>query len=112
MGSNNRLPGRVTEIRDGAARLEGDGYRCGAERATAPSPGKDGTAMIRLERIRLAAGPGDNVLEASLTTSMYLGDKWEHLFHVGESRLRAFGATPLEPGRHWLDVPREDLWVF
>jgi len=43
---------------------------------------------------------------------MYLGDKWEHLFHVGESRLRAFGATPLEPGTHWLEVPREDLWVF
>jgi len=112
MGSNNRLPGRVTEIRDGAARLEGAGYALWGRAREGAEAGKSGTAMIRLERIRLAAGPGDNVLEASLTTSMYLGDKWEHLFHVGEARLRAFGATPLGPGRHWLEVPREDLWVF
>ena len=112
MGSNNRLPGRVTEIRDGAARLEGVGFALWGRARQGAEAGKDGTAMIRLERIRLATGPGDNVLEAGLTTSMYLGDKWEHLFHVGESRLRAFGATPLDPGTHWLQVPREDLWVF
>jgi iron(III) transport system ATP-binding protein len=112
MGSNNRLPGRVTEIRDGAARLEGAGYVLWGRARAGAEAGKNGTAMIRLERIRLASGPGENVLEASLTTSMYLGDKWEHLFHVGESRLRAFGASPLEPGVHWLEVPRQDLWVF
>ncbi len=112
MGSNNRLPGRVTEIRDGAARLEGPGYALWGRARQGAASGKDGTAMIRLERIRLAGGPGDNRLEASLTTSMYLGDKWEHLFHVGESRLRAYGTAPLAAGMHWLEVPREDLWVF
>ena len=112
MGSNNRLPGRVTEIRDGAARLEGEGYALWGRARKGATSGKDGTAMIRLERIRLATGPGDNRLEARLTTSMYLGDKWEHLFHIGASRLRAYGAAPLEAGVHWLDVPREDLWVF
>ncbi len=112
MGSNNRLPGRVTEIRDGAARLEGQGYALWGRARQGATSGKDGTAMIRLERIRLAGGPGDNRLEASLTTSMYLGDKWEHLFHVGESRLRAYGTAPLAAGMHWLEVPREDLWVF
>ena len=112
MGSNNRLPGRVTEIRDGAARLEGDGYALWGHARKGATSGKDGTAMIRLERIRLATGPGENRLEASLTTSMYLGDKWEHLFHVGASRLRAYGTTPLAAGTHWLEVPRDDLWVF
>jgi iron(III) transport system ATP-binding protein len=43
---------------------------------------------------------------------MYLGDKWEHLFHVGDARLRAYGDRPLGEGTHWLDVPRRDLWVF
>ena len=112
MGSNNRLPGRVTEIRDGAARLEGQGYALWGRARQGAASGKAGTAMIRLERIRLAGGPGDNRVEASLTTSMYLGDKWEHLFHVGESRLRAYGTAPLAAGMHWLEVPREDLWVF
>ena len=25
---------------------------------------------------------------------------------------RAYGDKPLEGGRHWLEVPRESLWVF
>ena len=44
---------------------------------------------------------------------MYLGDKWEHLFHVGDARLRAYGdRRSLAGGRHWLEVPRESFWVF
>jgi iron(III) transport system ATP-binding protein len=112
MGSNNRLTGRVTEIRDGAALLEGDGWKLwGAARQSAKA-GAEGTAMIRLERIRLADGPGDNRLEAGLTTSMYLGDRWEHLFELGAARLRAYGERPLSVGTHWLEVPRASLWIF
>ena len=68
--------------------------------------------MIRLERIRIAEGPGDNRLAAQLATSMYLGDKWEHLFRVGEARVRAYGGEPLGTGEHWLEVPRQSFWIF
>jgi iron(III) transport system ATP-binding protein len=43
---------------------------------------------------------------------MYLGDRWEHLFRIGEPRLRAYGAGPLAAGSHWLEVPRQSFWVF
>ena len=43
---------------------------------------------------------------------MYLGDKWEHLFQLGEMRLRAYGSAPLADGEHWLEIPPSDLWVF
>jgi len=112
MGSNNRLTGRIAEIRDGAALLQGEGWALWGRARQSARAGADGTAMIRLERIRLADGPGDNRLEASLATSMYLGDKWEHLFALGPARLRTYGDGPLTSGRHWLDLPRESLWVF
>jgi len=112
MGSNNRLTGRVTEVRDGAARVQGDGWALWGLARQSTRAGAEGTAMIRLERIRLADGPGDNRVEAGLTTSMYLGDKWEHLFELGSARLRAYGDRPLARGSHWLDVPRASLWVF
>ena len=112
MGSNNRLTGRVTEVRDGAARVQGDGWALWGLARQSTRAGAEGTAMIRLERIRLADGPGDNRVEAGLTTSMYLGDKWEHLFALGSARLRAYGDRPLARGSHWLDVPRASLWVF
>jgi len=112
MGSNNRLQGRVAEVRDGAALLEGDGWRLWGTAKSGAASGKDGIGMIRLERIRIAEHEGDNRLAADLTTSMYLGDKWEHLFALGNARLRAYGDRPLTAGRHWLELPRQDFWVF
>jgi iron(III) transport system ATP-binding protein len=112
MGSNNRLPGRVSEVRDGMALLEGNGWRLRGTAKPSAAPGSEGVGMIRLERIRIAEGPGDNRLPARLSTSMYLGDRWEHLFHVGEARVRAYGDTPLTGETHWLEVPPQALWVF
>jgi iron(III) transport system ATP-binding protein len=112
MGSNNRMPGQVAEIRDGAALLSGDGWKLwGVARPSAKS-GAAGTGMIRLERMRVAEGPGENRIQPELTTSMFLGDKWEHVFRLGETMLRAHGPAPLERGKHWLEIPRQDLWVF
>jgi iron(III) transport system ATP-binding protein len=112
MGSNNRLAGHIVEIRDGAALLEGDGWRLWGTARSGAAAGVAGTGMIRLERIRVADGPGDNRLQVGLSTSMYLGDKWEHLFALGNARLRAYGDGPLPPGPHWLEIPRADFWVF
>ena len=112
MGSNNRLAGRIVELRDGAALLEGEGWRLWGAARSGAALGVEGTGMIRLERIRVADGPGDNRLQVGLSTSMYLGDKWEHLFALGNARLRAYGDRPLAAGQHWLEIPRADFWVF
>jgi iron(III) transport system ATP-binding protein len=112
LGSNNRLNGRVAAVQDGRALLEGDGWRLWGDARPGVAAGRDGVAMIRLERSRLSGGPGDNCVQAKLSTSMYLGDKWEHLFHLGAARVRAYGERPLAEGAHWLEVPAHDLWVF
>jgi len=112
MGSNNRLPGRGGERRGGAGVLVGAGGGGWGPAKAGAASGKEAVGMIRLERIRIAEGAGDNRLAAELTTSMYLGDKWEHLFALGRERLRAYGDRPLTAGRHWLELPRQDLWVF
>jgi iron(III) transport system ATP-binding protein len=112
MGSNNRLTGRVADVSDGHARLVGEGWELKGTAMKSAKAGESGTAMIRLERIRLADGPGENHLQVDLTTSMYLGDKWEHLFALGAMRLRAYGTAPLAPGLQWLELPRRDLWIF
>ncbi|HEX5391942.1 MAG TPA: ABC transporter ATP-binding protein [Rhodocyclaceae bacterium] len=111
MGNNNRIDGRVAERRDGAALLVGDGWQLwGAARGE--NAGSGGTGLIRLEQVRIAEGPGHNRLQLPLVTSMFLGDRWEHLFHKDDLRLRAYGPTPLAAGDHWLDLPQENFWVF
>jgi iron(III) transport system ATP-binding protein len=43
---------------------------------------------------------------------MYLGDKWECLFGHAEHGIRAFSPTKLEPGKYWLQLPADKLWVY
>ncbi|HEX4762918.1 MAG TPA: ABC transporter ATP-binding protein [Usitatibacter sp.] len=112
MGSNNRLPGKVSQLQDGRALLEGPGWKLWGRSRDSTRSGADGTGMIRLERVKVANGPGENRIEPELTTSMFLGDKWEHVFHLGDTTLRAHTAGALQKGKHWLEIPREDLWVF
>ena len=113
MGSNNRVEGQVVEARGRSLCLAGDGWRLwGEARGADKGMSSQATGLIRLERVRLADGPGDNRLHLSLVTSMYLGDRWEYLFQHASLRLRAYGAVPLPAGEHWLELPAVDLWIF
>ena len=113
MGSNNRIDGRLAETRDGMALLTGDGWRLWGERkGGGGASDARATGMVRLECVRVADGAGDNRVRLPLVTSMYLGDRWEHLFHLGDMRLRAYGNAPLPAGEHWLEIPRDKLWIF
>ena len=119
MGSNNRLAGRLGALGDaGTARIEIEGQALwGTLRgaAAASATGAAANALIRLERVRLVDGPGQpgsNRLRLPLVTSMFLGDRWEHLFMLGATRLRAYGSAALAAGEHWLELPCADLWLF
>jgi len=112
MGSNNRLPGKVAEVREGRARIEGEGWSLwGTPRGEAVA-GKEASGVIRLEQVRIASNGDGNKVRVPLSTSMYLGDKWEYLFRLGNTPVRAHGADELAPGEYWLEFPQDKLWVF
>jgi iron(III) transport system ATP-binding protein len=113
MGNNNRIAGKIAEIRGEEAQLTAEGVSLWGRARTGAAAGKDGVGMIRLERVRLADGPGENCIQPELSTSMFLGDRWEHIFHLGELTLRAYSTTSLTRGkRQWLELPRANFWVF
>ena len=122
MGSNNRLAGRVAELRDGRARLEGDGWSLWGQARGDTAVGREAQAVIRLEQVRVAEGGAGNRVKLPLSTSMFLGDKWEHVFRGGAAKegapnsdalaLRAYSHDALAPGEYALDFPPERLWIF
>ncbi len=114
MGSNNRLPAKAV-ARDGArVRLElGGGALQGTARGA--NTGVEVTTMIRVEEVKISAAPTENAIELPLLTCMYLGDRWECLFKSGgvaDLTLRAYSKHKLDPGKYWLHMPAEKLWVF
>jgi len=111
MGSNNHLPGKVSQVADGRALLEGEGWRLWGVTRGELKPGDTATGIIRLERTQIANGAADNRVRTELVTGMFLGDRRENLFKLGELRLRCYGTAPAA-GECWLELPRESLWVF
>jgi iron(III) transport system ATP-binding protein len=112
MGSNNRLHGRVAEAREGRGRLEGEGWSLWGQLRGEAAVGREAQAVIRLEQVKVAQGGEGNRLRLPLSTSMYLGDKWEHVFRRDAMALRAYSHDALAPGEYALDFPPDKLWIF
>ncbi len=115
MGSNNRLQGKVTGQRDQQTCLSGPGWELWGHAAAPLTSGQQATAVIRVEQVQLNAQPSPETLQLHLSTSMYLGDKWEHVFRMADpsaGTLRAFGPEPLPGGVHHLQLPPSKLWIY
>ena len=114
MGSNNRLHGTVTDLDNGRARIEGASWALWGLAGEGVSGGAEATAVIRVERLRIASSPEENMLELALLTSMYLGDRWEYLFRTegDDFAIRAYGSALRDAERCHLTLPVNDLWIF
>ncbi|CAI1878200.1 Spermidine/putrescine import ATP-binding protein PotA [Serratia quinivorans] len=114
MGNNNRLHGKITEVSEGKARIEGKDWALWGMAGAGVKAGEEATAVIRVERVRLGDDPQGNQLELPLLTSMYLGDRWEYLFRtVAEDFVvRAYGTEVRGQTLCRLSLPPEHLWIF
>ena len=112
MGNNNTLKGRVAEVSGMTARIEGDGWVLRGTPRTSLKVGDPATAVIRLERLKIAAAAGENRIAVPLTSSVYLGNTWEYVFDLAGTHLRGYGADPLLPGRQVVEIPADHLWLF
>jgi iron(III) transport system ATP-binding protein len=112
MGSNNRFEGMLAEIGAERARLAADGWTLWGRLRSNKKVGETATGLIRVERMRLRDGSGADRLKMKLASSLYLGERWEHVFHLGDLRIRVWGEERLPPGEHWVSVPENSLWIF
>jgi iron(III) transport system ATP-binding protein len=112
MGSNNRLAGKVVEVRGATARIAGPGWALWGQLRGDRRVGDDAIAVIRLERTRIQSTLGDNCLPATLEAAVYLGDRWDHLYRAGDLRVRVWAQAAPAQSPHFLSFPPESLWIF
>jgi iron(III) transport system ATP-binding protein len=112
MGSNNRLAGRIAEVIGARARIAGPAWELWGRLQVDKRAGDAATAVVRLERVRIEGQPGENRVAAQLESAVYLGERWDHVFRVGDARVRAWTRDPPPDGPHFLSFPPEWVWVF
>lgn len=117
MGSNNRINGKIAEVRDGMARLvdEAGGWSLWGVARGDLKPGTSAHGVIRLEQVRVGLDNADNTIRLPLATRMYLGDRWECLFRASGDAgtgLRAYASNAPSDGQYALTFPREQFWLF
>src|SRR5712671_6868213 len=112
MGSNNRIPGTLSEVSGDQGKLAGEGWELWG-RVRGPSrAGGPATGVIRLERTEVRETPADNSIEATLETSVYLGERWDSVFQTGALRIRVWTPAPPSQAARFLRFPRDSLWIF
>jgi iron(III) transport system ATP-binding protein len=112
MGSNNRFDGKVAEVSGVRARLSGEGWSLWGELRAGKNVTAAATGLIRVERLRLTDSDGPNHLKMKLKSALYLGERWEYLFFLGDLRIRLWGEERLPEGEYWISIPEKSLWIF
>jgi iron(III) transport system ATP-binding protein len=108
MGNNNRLAGESA----GAGKLKvGDQIIEGAARGNVAT-GTPAVGVIRLERVCVADAAGPNRVKLELKTQMYLGERFELVFGLGKSLVRAYAERELAEGAHYVEFPPDAFWIF
>lgn len=119
MGSNNRLDGVITSIEGDQAHIKGSaGWTLQGRAGKGLEVGQKASAIIRVENVTLSDSEQENSLHIPLSTSMYLGDRWEYLFRdAGDTQidalaLRAYGDQSHVSEHCHVVLPHDHVWVF
>lgn len=67
---------------------------------------------IRSERVEMAGARSDNILNAGVTNSTYLGSKWQHVVDTGSGTLKVETTDTVTNDRLSLYLPPDSILLF
>jgi iron(III) transport system ATP-binding protein len=113
IGNNVRLAGRVVSVDGPMATIDvGVGQVVGQAMRPGLAAGESATAICRLDRIGLTSTPGPNRIAMERSTSMFLGERWEHLYRAGTLAIRVLTRDAVTETSSLVEVPQDSLWIF
>jgi len=112
MGKSNRLPGTLIANAGIHAAIDVMGCQIDGTTQTRSPIGSPAVGIIRVEKTRIGGGPGPNRLPMTVTTQMYLGERWEVVFTSEALTVQAYTSAPLRHESYHVEFPPEAVWVF
>ncbi len=76
------------------------------------SVGQNVVVAIRSERVEMTGSKSDNILNAGVTNSTYLGSKWQHIVDTGSGTLKVETTDAVSSDRMSLYLPPDSILLF
>ncbi|AMJ61134.1 ABC transporter ATP-binding protein [Bosea sp. PAMC 26642] len=111
LGSNNLLHGKARTEAGGATSIHGADWQL-TGRAQDGMASEAAVAVVRVDKVRIVDGPGQNRVPVEIEARIYLGQHWEYRMTLGDAPLRAFGPLSKGAGPAWCEFPSESVWIF
>jgi iron(III) transport system ATP-binding protein len=115
LGANNVFAGKIVAINASRVTINGRGWSLdGVAQGILPlAIDQKATAVVRVERLDLADGPGEQTLQMDVEAGLYLGDHWEYRLVRGDLKVRVrCGAAIESKGGVWCRFPSPSVWIF
>jgi iron(III) transport system ATP-binding protein len=112
MGKSNRLPGTLIQNAGTRASIDVMGCQIDGITQTRSPIGSPALGLIRVEKTRIGGGPGPHRLPMTVTTQMYVGERWEVVFTSEALTVQAYTTAPLRHEAYHVEFPPEAVWVF
>lgn len=112
IGNNIKLSGKISQMEGSIAAVECEGIHIHGKIIGNKNSGDAATAVCRLDRLSIGKkGDKDNI-EMTKITSMFLGERWEHVFRRNHIDVRLQTHEDISEKTAFIHIPRDNVWVF
>ncbi|WP_297323157.1 ABC transporter ATP-binding protein [uncultured Bartonella sp.] len=112
IGNNIKLTGKIAGVEHQMAVIECDGI-CIHGKLIGDKKDRDkATAVCRLNQLSLGKKDEKDCVEMTKVTSMFLGEKWEHVFRHHHLDVRLQTADDIAEKTAYIHIPRDSVWIF
>lgn len=112
VGNNISIAGHLAESDGAWATLQVNGFQLVGRKKTNVQTGEKVTAICRLDRLSIVSEQQQDCFRMERSTSMFLGERWEHVYRHGGMDVRVLTRDPVTEESSWVKLPREEIWIF
>lgn len=112
IGNNIKFSGTIMNVDADVITMDCDGAIIHGKKIKDKKNGDEATAVCRLDRLSIGKKGDRDCIEMSKVTSMFLGERWEHIFRYNHLDVRLQTADDIADKTAFIHIPREHVWIF
>jgi len=112
IGNNIKFTGKIINVEAELIVMDCEGAIIYGKKLSNKEIGDEATAVCRLDCLSIGKTGDRDCIEMSKVTSMFLGERWEHIFRYNHLDVRLQTADDIPDKKAFIHIPRDNVWIF